>query len=112
MTKGEIAYVTTDKSGRLAVMSLDLYRAAREVHPSKELTIWFVEETDKQFMGHTSAWLKILDIGVNNDHQERHRKTFIINILNIAEMYFLYKDYKFHVHQCQALKNFRFDLLG
>ena len=29
--------------------------------------------------------------------------TFIIHTLNIAEMYFLYKDYKFHVHQCQAL---------
>ena len=29
--------------------------------------------------------------------------TFIIHTLIIAEMYFLYKDYKFHVHQCQAL---------
>ena len=36
VTKGELICVTTDKSGRLAVMPLELYTAAGEVHTNKD----------------------------------------------------------------------------
>ena len=52
-----------DKSGRLAVMPLELYTAAGEVHTSKDKEDKFAEET-------------------------------IINTLNVAKMYLLYKDHK------------------
>ena len=97
VAEGELVCVTTDKSGRLAIMPLELYEAAGEVHCSqdREVTMEFAEETARQLRGHTSAWLKNLNIGENHNHQDRHRKTFISHTLNIAEMYLLYKDHKF-----------------
>ena len=76
VAEGELVCVTTDKSGRLAVMPLELYEAAGEVHCSqdREVTMNFAEETARQLRGHTSAWLKILNIGENHNHQDRHWK--------------------------------------
>ena len=86
--EGELVIVPTDKSGRMAVMSLEAYLAAGEVHTSKdkEVDMAFAEKIQKQVMGHTSAWLKILNGGESHRHEERHRKTFIIHSQGIAEM--------------------------
>ena len=85
-----------DKSGRMAVMSMENYLAAGEVHTSKdkEVDMDTVEKIQKQVMGHTSAWLKILNVGEQHRHEDRHRKTFILHSLGIAEMYLTFKDHK------------------
>ena len=38
--------------------------------------------------------IKILNVGESHKHESRHRKTFIVNSMNIAELYLLWKDHK------------------
>ena len=94
--EGELVIVPTDKSGRMAVMSLEAYLAAGNVHTQgdKEVDKDFVERIQRQVVGHTSAWLKILNVGQDHGHEDRHRKTFILHSLGIAQMYLTYKDHK------------------
>ena len=77
-------------------MSLVDYEKAGEVHTSKdrEISMQQAEEIAKDLRGHTSSWLKILNVGEDHKHQSRHRKTFIVNSMNIAELYLLWKDHK------------------
>ena len=84
---GEIVVIPTDKSGRMVVMSLEDYERAGEVHTSKdrEVSMEHAEEVAKDLRGHTSSWLKILNVGEDHKHQSRHRKTFIVSSVNIAE---------------------------
>ena len=93
---GSIVICPTDKSGKMCVMPMDMYMAAGELHVAKdkEVTIEFAEKTQKQLQGHTSAWLKILNVGENHQHEDRHRRTFIMKSLNIAPLYLLIKSHK------------------
>ena len=93
---GEIVIIPTDKSGRMVAMTLEDYEKAGEVHTSKdrEVTMEQAEEVAKKLRGHTSSWLKILNVGEGHKHENRHRKTFIVNSVNIAELYLLWKDHK------------------
>ena len=77
-------------------MSLEDYERAGEVHTSKdrEVSMEHAEEVAKRLRGHTSSWLKILNVGEGHKHESRHRKTFIVNSVNIAELYLLWKDHK------------------
>ena len=80
----------------MCVMPMDMYMAAGGLHVAKdkEVTIEFAEKTQKQLQGHTSAWLKILNVGENHQHEDRHRRTFIMKSLNIAPLYLLIKSHK------------------
>ena len=96
VTEGSIVICPTDKSGKMCVMPMDMYLAAGDLHVAKdkEVTIEFAEKTQKQLQGHTSAWLKILNVGENHQHEDRHRRTFIMKSLNIAPLYLLIKSHK------------------
>ena len=78
---GELVCIPTDKSGRMIVMSLEDYEKAGEVHTSKDrqISMQEAEEIAKDLRGHTSSWLKILNVGEDHKHQSRHRKTFKVN---------------------------------
>ena len=80
ITAGELLVCPTDKSGRLAVLPLEMYAAAGEVHTSKdkEVDMEYAAKKQRLVQGHTSAWLKILNVGEDHKHEDRHRSTFII----------------------------------
>ena len=102
--EGEIVVLQTDKSGRLAVMPLEMYISAGEQHTKldKEVTMEHAAEVQRKVLGHTSSWLKILNVGEDHDHEDRHRSTFLIKSLNIAMVRLLAKDHKIYTEQDKA----------
>ena len=78
------------------MMSFADYEKAAEVHTSKdrEVSMQHAEEIAKQLKGNKSSRLKILNVGEDHKHESRHRKTFIVHSMNIAELYLLWKDHK------------------
>ena len=77
-------------------MSLEDYERAGEIHTSKdkEISMHQAEEVANKLMGHTSSWLKILNVGEAHKHESRQRKIFLVKSMNIAELYLLWKDHK------------------
>merc|ERR1712155_124734 len=99
--EGEIVVMQTDKSGKLAVMPLEMYISAGEEHTKldKEVDMEVAAEIQRKVFGHTSSWLKILNVGEDHDHEDRHRSTFLIKSLNIAILSLLAKDHKVNKDQ-------------
>ena len=93
---GEIVVCQTDKSGKLAVMSMELYLQAGLVHTKKdkEVGLETVREVEKICNGHTAMWLKIWNAGADWKHQDRMRETRISHSLTVAALDLAYKDHK------------------
>ncbi len=73
------------------MMSFADYEKAAEIHTSKdrEVSMQHAEEIAKQLKGNKSSRLKISNVGEDHKHESRHRKTFIVHSMNIAELYLL-----------------------
>ena len=93
---GEIIVCMTDKSGKLAVLSMQEYLKAGAVHTDKdeEVDLEFVKQTQRILNGHTAMWIKITNMGADWKHQDRHRETHINNSSSVCPMYLLLKDHK------------------
>ena len=67
---GEIVVVMTDKSGKVAIMSMNDYMEAALVHCKKDEEVGseFVEHNQKILNGHTSMWLKMFNVGSDWSH--------------------------------------------
>ena len=94
--EGEIVVVLTDKSGKLAVMSMESYLEAGRVHTDKdeEVDEEFARRTQRILNGHTAMWLKIGRVGSNWRHEERHREAHLPHSNLVSAMYMLLKDHK------------------
>ena len=88
--------VPTDKSGRLAVMSLAMYEVAGQEHTKKdeEIPLSKVRSTQTVLNGHSSMLMKVFRIGAEWGHTERFRETIINNSLAVCHLDLLYKDNK------------------
>ena len=93
---GEIIICLTDKSGRLAVLPMEMYHEAAKVHIGKDVEVDFheAERTQKLLNGHVSSWLKMTRMGEKWQHQDRQRATHMENSVSIAPLYLLIKDHK------------------
>ena len=93
---GEVVVCLTDKSGRMALMSMESYLEAGAVHTSKdrEVDMDFARETERELNGHVAMWLKIIRMGEDWKHGDRHRETHINHSLSISALYLLIKDHK------------------
>ena len=88
MADGELIVCLTDKSGRLAVMPMELYHEAAHVHIAKDVEVDFeeAEKTQKLLNGHVSMWLKITKMGEKWNHQERQRVMQQVSVLIRSEV--------------------------
>ena len=96
ISEGEIIICQTDKSGRLAVMPMDMYHEAAMVHIGKDVEVDFeeAEKTQNLLNGHVSMWLKMTGMGAQWEHESRQRSTHIEDSVSIAPLYLLVKDHK------------------
>ena len=94
--EGEIVVCPTDKSGKLAVMSLELYEAAGRIHTTNDIEVDFdqIKEVEKRTNGHCSMLIKIFNIGSDWLHESRHREIVINHSQEVAILAMLYKDHK------------------
>ena len=88
--------IETDKTDKLAVVSMEAYIKMGETHlkGDREVEIEEVSTTQLLTNGHTSNWLKILGVGECWDHVSRVRETMINRGDNVAPLYLLLKDHK------------------
>ena len=93
---GELLVVSTDKSGKLAVVSVENYIKMGELHTSKdkEVNEEKAKELQRVHNGHVSMWLKITNMGENWNHCDRIRENCINHSCSVAAMYLLVKDHK------------------
>ena len=93
---GEIIVMLTDKSGKLAVITLEDYLKMGEVHTANdtEVTEMKARELERRINGHTSMWIKMSNMGENHRHTERIRETCINHSCAISSLYLLLKDHK------------------
>ena len=92
----EIFVILTDKTGKLAVVTREIYEEMGSVHTDKDREIQCEEirDTQRRLNGHTSSWIKISGMGENWNHTERIRETCINWSYCVAPMHLLYKDHK------------------
>ena len=79
VSDGELVVLQTDKSGRFAVMRMETYIKAGEVHTGKDREVGWQEITSNQsrLNGHVSMWLKIFRAGQRWKHEDRMRESMI-----------------------------------
>ena len=89
---------STDKSGRLAVMPMEMYHQAAQVHIDKDKEVTFddAKAIQKTLNGHVSMWLKITGMGERWDHEARQRETHLEHSISVGPLYLLVKDHKSH----------------
>ena len=94
--EGEIVVCQTDKSGKLAVMTLELYKAAGEVHTrnDEEIDMEKVKELEKICNGTSAMVMKIFNVGADWEHQDRHKETKVSHSQEVPILDMLYKDHK------------------
>ena len=92
----EIVICQTDKTGKLVVISFDLYMEMGAVHTAndKEIDLGKVKELEEICNGHVSSWMKIFNYGVDWKHQARWRENRITHSLTVPDLELLYKDHK------------------
>ena len=81
--------VPTDKSGRLAVMTLETYIKAGAKHTSQDEEIDFrkIKEVQSDLNGHTSMIIKIFKICKAWNQTDRVRETMINHSFAICPLY-------------------------
>ena len=96
VTEGEIVILPTDKSGRLAIMTRDSYRAAGLHHTRKDKEVGWgeIKESQKEINGYVSMMIKVFKIGGSWRHGQRVRETMLGESLSICPMSLLFKDHK------------------
>ena len=93
---GEIVILLTDKSGKLAVTTMESYIKMGEVHiqEDREVTMESCKEIQRKLNGHMSMWLKISGMGENWRQYDRMRETTINHSCSVAPLSLLIKDHK------------------
>ena len=96
VSNGELVIIPTDKSGRIAVMTLEAYKEAGLKHTlkDKEVSWQDIKESQRELNGHVSMMVKIFKIGGYWKHGQRVRETTMGEGLSICPMSLLYKDHK------------------
>ena len=86
----------TDKSGKLAVTTMENYIKMGEVHISgdREVTEEFSKDVQRKLNGHMSMWLKISGMGENWQQYDRMRETTINQSCSVAPLSLMVKDHK------------------
>ena len=86
----------TDKSSKFAVTDRENYLKMGEDHTKndREVTRSEIREKERVLNGHSSMWVKMLNIGENHNHQQRFRESVMTNSNNLANMYLILKDHK------------------
>ena len=93
---GDIIVLTTDKSGKFAVSDVESYLAMGAVHTSKDSIIGDDEVRKIQNLhnGHTSMWLRMTNMGLEWNHQDRIKESCLQHTCTVPPMYLLVKDHK------------------
>ena len=96
VNEGEVIVCLTDKSGKLAIMSVETYLEAGSAHTDKdqEVTLDDAKEIEKEVNGHTAMLMKIFRYGADWRHEERHRETKVNQSCSVSSMSLLVKDHK------------------
>ena len=88
----------TDKSSKLAIVSMDAYLQMGQVHTEKDREIdqQEVDSRERLLNGHVSMFLKLTNMGQNWDHEDRMRESHIQHSGYVAPMpmSLLVKDHK------------------
>ena len=92
----EIVVMKTDKSGKFAVTTMEIYIEMGSVHTKKDRMISRAEliEIEKQLNGHATYWCKMWGTGGAHDHMSRVISSKVTRSENMASMYVMYKDHK------------------
>ena len=92
----EIVILLTDKSGKLAVTTMESYLKMGAVHiqGDREVTVETSRDTQRKLNGHMSMWLKISGMGENWQHYDRMRETTINQSCSVAPLSLMVKDHK------------------
>ena len=92
----EILVLKTDKSGKLTVIDREQYTKMGIQKCSQDRKIDRCEHRsiERKINDHTKFWCRILNSGINHEHQDRIIKSKMSVSENAAPMYFLYKDHK------------------
>ena len=87
---GEIVILPTDKSGRFAIMSMDTYIKAGEVHTlgDEEIGLSELKANQRRVNGEVSMLLKILNVGADCQHEGRWRESMINHSLETYPLSF------------------------
>ena len=82
----EIVIIETDKTDKLAVVSMKAHLEMCEAHlkGDREVTKEEVSEIQKVTNGHTSSWIKILGVGEHWNHTSWVRETTMNKGDNVA----------------------------
>ena len=92
----EILTLKTDKSGKMTVINRDEYEKMgkdsckndREINRDEHRNI------EKRINEHSRFWCRMLNSGLNHNHQERIEKSKLCSSENAAPKYFIFKDHK------------------
>ena len=92
----EIFLMLTDKSGKFAVVSPEIYLKMGLVHTKKDKQISWekVNELQREQNGHCSMWLKMSNMGENFQHEARLRETCLNKSCNVSSFHLMLKDHK------------------
>ena len=93
---GEIVVMSTDKSCKLAVTTMEKYLEMGAVHTrnDKEISRKEFVELEKVVNGHTAMHIKMQGMGENWGHAKRMRGTTRTRSQNLASLRLLLKDHK------------------
>ena len=93
---GNLMVILTDKSGKLAVTTVENYIKMGEVHVKKDTEVDDdkAKEIQRKTNGHVSMWIKMTNMGENWNHTARIRETCINHSCCVCPMYLLVKDHK------------------
>ena len=96
VAEGSLVVLPTDKSGRLAVMTMDTYIKAGKVHIKDDEEIGLEERkaNQKVINGTVSMLLKIFRVGCDSRHEARWRESMISKSLEACPLWLLFKDHK------------------
>ena len=93
--EGELVIMKTDKSGKLVPIDRDVYVEMGKAHTSgdEEITMAEVLKMSEDIDNHSSAYLRMFNMGEAWGHQKRLRRSFLGGQAP-SPMYLLIKDHK------------------
>ena len=94
--EGVLLVLLTDKSGKLAVSTVESYLKMGQEHikEDKEVDQETVRRVQRRLNGHMSMWLKMSCQGEAWNHQDRMRETCLNSSCSISPLHLLIKDHK------------------
>ena len=84
----EALILCTDKTGKSAMVSQEVYKSMGLKHTSKDKKISWqqVEEIQHQINGHTASWLRMSCAGQTEEHEDKFRSTCLSQASATANM--------------------------